>query len=218
MKAVQEGAMLRYCFESFPSQGVIHGVFTRRGGTSCGPYASLNVGSTVGDDPAHVQANQQAIHRALGISAESVVTARQVHGDRVAVVPPKMGVGLPGHRRPDHERTWPVPDATLCGLCSRFLLRTPAGCCGPGPRWLAGDAQGHGCQGGSGDVRRVWLQSRRAVRGPWPGDRPLLLRSGARGAGSCARGIVGTRRTHLTLAGRWQSPPRSVAGQRAATA
>ena len=91
MKAVREGAMLRYCFESFPSQGVIHGVYTRRGGTSGGPYASLNVGSTVGDDPAHVQANQQAIHRALGVSAESVVTARQVHGDRVAVASPQDG-------------------------------------------------------------------------------------------------------------------------------
>lgn len=91
MILVRDGALSRYCFESFEGAPLLHGVFTRQGGFSQGAFASLNVGHTVGDDPTAVEANHQAIYRALGISAEVVVTVRQVHSDRVVVVSPGDG-------------------------------------------------------------------------------------------------------------------------------
>ena len=65
---------------------VQHAVFTRLGGYSEGPFASLNVGHTVGDDATHVEANHAALYAALGIAPAQVVCGRQVHGSRVAVV------------------------------------------------------------------------------------------------------------------------------------
>ena len=62
---------------------VRHGVFTRLGGESQPPFASLNVGHTVGDDNRIADANQDRIYAALGVAPEQVVTAHQVHGQRV---------------------------------------------------------------------------------------------------------------------------------------
>ena len=56
-------------------------VSTREGGVSKGPYASLNLGDHVGDDPAAVAANRQLLRAHL--PAEPL-WLRQVHG--VAVV------------------------------------------------------------------------------------------------------------------------------------
>lgn len=44
---------------------VTHGVFTRKGGVSQPPFASLNAGPTVGDDHASLQENYQRIRAAL---------------------------------------------------------------------------------------------------------------------------------------------------------
>ena len=75
---------------------VSHGIFTRRGGASCGPFNSLNVGNLVGDKPAAVRANCDLIFTALGIRREQVVTAHQVHGAHVAVVgPSQRGTAVP---------------------------------------------------------------------------------------------------------------------------
>ena len=72
------GHPAHYCFDTL--SGVLHGVFTRRGGVSQGHWASLNVGHTVGDDPAAVAANEGRVFAAFGVSAAQVATARQVHG------------------------------------------------------------------------------------------------------------------------------------------
>jgi YfiH family protein len=63
-----------------------HAIFTRLGGRSQGAFRSLNVGSLVGDDPAAVQANHELIWASLDLQLTTVVTARQVHGARAAVV------------------------------------------------------------------------------------------------------------------------------------
>jgi len=60
--------------------GLIHGVFTRAGGVSAPPYASLNVSYMVGDDRAGVQENRARIARALGGAPERLFSTRQVHG------------------------------------------------------------------------------------------------------------------------------------------
>ena len=44
--------------------GVAHGFSTRLGGVSTGVYESLDLGSTRGDDPAHVRENYRQIGRA----------------------------------------------------------------------------------------------------------------------------------------------------------
>lgn len=76
-----------YQFASLIPYGeVLHAVFTRIGGTSRGAFRGLNVGHLVGDDAATVDANHALIFQTLGIRAETVVTARQVHGANVAIV------------------------------------------------------------------------------------------------------------------------------------
>ncbi len=58
------------------------GTTTRRGGVSRGPYATLNLGRGVGDDPAAVTENRRRLVRALDLPGEPC-WLRQVHGTRV---------------------------------------------------------------------------------------------------------------------------------------
>ncbi len=67
-----------------PVLPVRHGFFTRRGGVSTGPYASLNCSVSSADDPAHVAANRAAVADALG--ATHLLGATQIHGPAVATV------------------------------------------------------------------------------------------------------------------------------------
>ena len=66
--------------------GVGHAFSTRRGGVSRGPYESLNLGLSTGDDPAAVRENRRRFFGALGIEPDRTVRVRQVHGDGVLVV------------------------------------------------------------------------------------------------------------------------------------
>jgi len=74
--------------EALP-KGAWFGIPTRRGGTSGGPYASLNLGLSVGDDPGSVAKNLSLLRNALGIPEEGPVRVRQIHGTRV--VEPREG-------------------------------------------------------------------------------------------------------------------------------
>ncbi len=78
--------IVTYHFESLSVPELRHAVFTRLGGTSQGPYATLNVGNSVGDDEVAVAENHARIYAHLGLSAEQVVSPRQVHGNHVSVV------------------------------------------------------------------------------------------------------------------------------------
>jgi YfiH family protein len=61
--------------------GFRHAFFTRDGGVSEGPYASLNFSRAVGDSAAHVAANVALAAEALGVASERVYYLSQVHGD-----------------------------------------------------------------------------------------------------------------------------------------
>ena len=61
-------------------------VTARVGGVSDGPYATLNLSLSVGDDPARVLENRRRLAQALGAGPEDFVFARQVHGSGVRVV------------------------------------------------------------------------------------------------------------------------------------
>ncbi|HEX5365745.1 MAG TPA: peptidoglycan editing factor PgeF [Acidimicrobiales bacterium] len=63
-----------------------HAVTGRGGGVSSGAYASLNLGLTVGDDPALVAENRRRAAAAVGCRLDEMVFAHQVHGATVAVV------------------------------------------------------------------------------------------------------------------------------------
>jgi len=65
---------------------IVHAVFTRLGGVSRQPYASLNVGHFIGDEHRAVETNHRLIFQALNLSSEAIVTAHQVQGHNVAVV------------------------------------------------------------------------------------------------------------------------------------
>jgi hypothetical protein len=61
-------------------------VTTREGGVSTGPYASLNLGLHVGDDPRHVIENRRRAAAALDCGLADMVFCDQTHGREVAVV------------------------------------------------------------------------------------------------------------------------------------
>ena len=79
-------ALPLYSFASFDDPSIAHGVSTRAGGVSVGPYASLNLGASVGDHPDAVSENRARLARALGFTGEQMVTTPQVHGATVLVV------------------------------------------------------------------------------------------------------------------------------------
>jgi YfiH family protein len=62
-----------------------HGFFTRQGGVSTGPFASLNCGFSA-DDPARVRENRARAAAALGLPAAALLGLKQVHGAEVVTV------------------------------------------------------------------------------------------------------------------------------------
>jgi YfiH family protein len=64
-------------FQSGLLAGFPHGFTTRAGGASSGPFATLNLGGAVGDDPAAVAENWARLERETGLRFARV---RQVHG------------------------------------------------------------------------------------------------------------------------------------------
>ncbi|MCY1035522.1 peptidoglycan editing factor PgeF [Corallococcus sp. BB11-1] len=65
---------------------VPHGFATREGGVSQGPYASLNLGFSVGDERARVEENHRRLALAVGAKLGALGRVSQVHGDRVLEV------------------------------------------------------------------------------------------------------------------------------------
>lgn len=86
MLRTDTNGIVTYHFDSLDVEGLGHAVFTRLGGVSQGPFASLNVGNTVGDDEAAVAENHARVYARLELSRDRVASPRQVHGNRVAAV------------------------------------------------------------------------------------------------------------------------------------
>ena len=68
------------------ASGARAAVTARSGGVSSGPYATLNLSLSVGDDPADVRENRRRLAAAFGARPDDFVYARQVHGAGVRVV------------------------------------------------------------------------------------------------------------------------------------
>jgi YfiH family protein len=80
-----------YQFASLDQSDVVHGVFARRGGVSAGPYASLNMSISTGDDLENVRQNRWRGFRALGRDPDSVADVWQVHSAEVLVADEPRG-------------------------------------------------------------------------------------------------------------------------------
>lgn len=81
-------------------RGLEWGISSRRGGVSAGPFAELNLGGAVGDEPLAVQANRAAVATAFGVGPDHLLLPRQCHGADVAVIerpwPGRVGMDRPG--------------------------------------------------------------------------------------------------------------------------
>ena len=73
-------------FVASPLLSVPHGFFTRRGGVSIGPFASLNCALSGLDAPENVLENRARAARTLGADPGALVGLTQVHGDVTVVV------------------------------------------------------------------------------------------------------------------------------------
>ena len=80
---------------SFPSTGLRRAAWChtgRHGGFSSAPWNSLNLAEHVGDDPADVQRNRDAVRRALGV--QHVQWMQAEHGAQVRSVGPNTPPGV----------------------------------------------------------------------------------------------------------------------------
>jgi YfiH family protein len=79
----QPDSIRYYTFDSLDDAGIVHAVFTRRGGVSPRPWESLNVGNLHGDDPGRVLENRLRAFRSLNRKMESLYDVWQVHSAEV---------------------------------------------------------------------------------------------------------------------------------------
>lgn len=106
--------------------GPVEVAFTdRHGGTSTGPWTSLDLGTGGGDDALTVERNLTLVAAEFGVPRSHIVLTRQVHGDTVNVVD---GDWAPGQR--------PTGDALLTArtdvaLCVRVADCTPVALADP---------------------------------------------------------------------------------------
>jgi polyphenol oxidase len=121
---VTHQALVYYRFALWPE--VTHGIFTRQGGVSAGPWASLNVGGTVGDDVEAVRHNHELMYAALNVNRARACTVWQVHGaDTVIVDRPVQG------RRWVAQADAMVTDKEDTPLVMRYADCTPLMFCDP---------------------------------------------------------------------------------------
>ena len=95
-----------------------HGIFTRKGGVSAAPFASLNLGGNVGDDPQAVRCNHERMYAALGVDDARACSVWQVHSADVVIANapgPRAALAGKSRRHDDRPRRHPALDA-LCRL------------------------------------------------------------------------------------------------------
>ncbi|MBI4537179.1 MAG: peptidoglycan editing factor PgeF [candidate division NC10 bacterium] len=105
---------------------VSHAFSTRQGGVSREPFASLNLGASVGDDPGAVAENRRRFFGSLGISPDQIVRVKQVHGKGVLLVNATLA-GRPGFPQPLSDGGTTC-DAMVTGVPGMALTVSTADC------------------------------------------------------------------------------------------
>ncbi len=83
MERVTREGLTYYRFDGWA--GIRHGIFTRQGGASRAPFASLNLGGNVGDDPKAVRQNHERMYATLDVDDAKACTVWQVHSADVVI-------------------------------------------------------------------------------------------------------------------------------------
>jgi YfiH family protein len=117
MISVEIGDIRYFQFEIFDRK-VSQAIFSRLGGVSPSPWASLNMGSTVGDEQKRVLENRNRALKALGKDPKSVFDVWQVHGTEVIVTQAPRNPAHP------HDRA----DAILTNTPGLILMMRFADC------------------------------------------------------------------------------------------
>jgi YfiH family protein len=104
-----------------PGRVVDLGFTGRSAGRGTGPYAGLNLGGHVGDDPADVEANRRAVAAELSLPRERIVFMNQVHGADVLEVTGPWS-GQPPEADGIVSRTAELALAVLVADCVPVLL------------------------------------------------------------------------------------------------
>ena len=126
MIEVQHEARLSFQFEHFsPYPALIHGVFSRQGGLSEAPFASLNTGLSVGDDRQRVFANRTLLAQMLGYPDWPIATCWIVHGNEVIEAGAEWKLDHDELRDPGFRRRG---DALMTQEPGLFLLISFADC------------------------------------------------------------------------------------------
>ncbi|HEY8885750.1 MAG TPA: peptidoglycan editing factor PgeF [Chloroflexota bacterium] len=110
-------------FPDFAAEGAYAAATLRPGGVTPGPRGSLNLSYAVGDEPARVDENWRRAAAALEIDPASVVTAQQIHGQRVARVTAASAGYQPAGGRLSADGL--VTDQPGVILCLRFADCVP---------------------------------------------------------------------------------------------
>jgi len=113
---------LRPAWTASPRVGAL--MSSRSGGVSAAPWDSLNLGTAVGDDPAHVAENRRRFIAATGAEP---CWLQQVHGRTVLRAAPQV----PGAPLPQADASWTDEPGIACIVqladCMPVLLAAPEG-------------------------------------------------------------------------------------------
>ncbi len=167
MPFIDSGSVRYFSFDLFNDAGVLNAVFTRRGGISPAPWASLNIGATVGDAGERVQENRRLALAAVGREPSFVYEAWQVHGARA--------ISAAGPRAPgsEYQKADILLTATRdCALLMRFADCVPVFLYDP-----VSDVVGLVHTGWLGTVRQAVRAAVRAMENRY-GTRPAELLAG----------------------------------------
>lgn len=83
MAFVEINGLRFFAFDSLSQAGLLHGIFTRKGGVSPVPWYSLNTGGLSGDARANVVENRARIFHAVNLPVSSIFDVWQVHSNIV---------------------------------------------------------------------------------------------------------------------------------------
>jgi YfiH family protein len=104
-----------------------HGFFTRNGGVSTGPYASLNCSLSGADARENVLANRAMVAGAMGVAPENLLGVKQVHGVAVRIAEAAWAIGEGGEADAIVTATPGLALGVVTADCAPVLFSDTAG-------------------------------------------------------------------------------------------